>query len=111
MIAFRHTYLGAVNTGAVVIVTLRDSQAYVRLLDHRGFSAYRAQHVTYKGVGGLARYSPVRLKVSHTDYWFLVIDVNGHDRPIPWSAIQIERRPEHIPRTVEFAQVKTFRWT
>lgn len=54
-----------------------DSQANVLLLDDSNFSNYRAGS-SYRYSGGLAKQSPVVLRVPHSGRWHLVVDLGGY---------------------------------
>jgi len=73
---FTHYYLGHVERGSVVVVTLSGSAANVRLMDSSNLSNFRSgRRHTYHG--GLARSSPVRLAVPHSGRWHLTVDMQG----------------------------------
>lgn len=57
-------------------VTL-NSQANVLLLDDANFSCYKSGS-RYKYCGGLAKQSPVVLRVPHGGRWHLVVDLGGY---------------------------------
>lgn len=60
----------------VTQVTL-DKQANVRLLDSTNYQKYRiGQRYTY--YGGLAKKSPVNLRVPYQGRWHLIIDLGGY---------------------------------
>jgi len=73
--SFLHTeeYL---NPGDGFKVSL-ESQANVRLLDDSNFSSYRAGR-SYSFSGGLAKKSPIILRVPHSGRWHLVVDLGGY---------------------------------
>lgn len=68
--------LGQLETGRVVEITLEGNGAYVRLLDSANFNDYKnGKKCMY--IGGLISKSPVRLKTSHADHWYVAIDMGG----------------------------------
>jgi hypothetical protein len=72
---FINTELGFRQAGDVVEVTLT-SGANVRLMDSSNFNAYRDGR-QYRYVGGLARQSPVRLRIPATGTWHVAVDMQG----------------------------------
>ena len=73
---FTHYKLGHVVGGTVVEVTLRGSAANVRLMDQSNFSHYKARR-RHRYHGGLAKKSPVRLRVPHSGTWHVTVDMQG----------------------------------
>lgn len=73
---FNHHDLGHRKTGEMVEITLSGNAANVRLLDSSNFNSYRngRQH---RYIGGLARKSPVRLKIPRSGQWHVVVDMEG----------------------------------
>ena len=73
---FTHYKLGYVATGTVVEVTLQGSAANVRLMDQSNFNHYKAgrQHRCH---GGLAKSSPIRLRVPRSGTWHVTVDMQG----------------------------------
>jgi len=82
MTDFLHTTAFA-NAGQTVEVTL-DQQANVMLLDPTNFSCYRSG-MSFHYHGGLATYSPFRIRVPYTGHWNLVIDLGGGRGTIRYS--------------------------
>lgn len=64
------------SAGNIVVVSL-DSQANVRLLDSSNYSRY-CRGERHEFYGGLARVSPLRLRVPRTGEWHLAIDLGGY---------------------------------
>ena len=73
---FTHYRLGHVAPGSVVEVTLRGSAANVRLMDQSNLNAYKAGR-RHRYHGGLAKSSPVRLRVPHSGTWHVTVDMQG----------------------------------
>jgi Domain of unknown function (DUF1883)/TIR domain len=73
---FTHYNLGYVEKGSLVMVTLQGSAANVRLMDTSNFNNYRAgrQHRYH---GGLAKSSPVRMRITHSGSWHVTVDMQG----------------------------------
>lgn len=72
---FIHNDLGFRQAGDLVEVTLT-AGANVRLMDSNNFNAYRngRQH---NYIGGLARQSPVRLRIPNSGTWHVAVDMQG----------------------------------
>lgn len=68
--------LGYRKSGEIVEIILSGNAANVRLLDSTNFNAYKngRQHRYY---GGLAKKSPVHLKIPHSGHWYVVVDMQG----------------------------------
>ena len=73
---FTHYELGHLGRGSVVVFSLEGSAANVRLMDTPNFQSYRAGR-PHRGIGGLARSSPVRLQVPNSGNWHAVVDMEG----------------------------------
>ena len=73
---FTHYSLGHVASGTVAEVTLKGSAANVRLMDQSNFSNYRAGR-RHRYHGGLAKRSPVRLRVPRSGTWHVTVDMQG----------------------------------
>ena len=73
---FIHHKLGHVAGGSVVEVTLKGSAANVRLMDQSNFNNYKARR-RHQYQGGLARKSPVRLRVPRSGTWHVTVDMQG----------------------------------
>lgn len=72
---FVHQDLGQRQRGEVVEVTL-SSGANVRLLSTSDFHNYK-QGRRHRYIGGLAKWSPVRLQIPSTGHWHVVVDMQG----------------------------------
>ena len=73
---FIHHNLGHVAGGSLVEVTLKGSAANVRLMDQSNFNNYKARR-RHQYQGGLARKSPVRLRVPRSGTWHVTVDMQG----------------------------------
>ena len=73
---FTHYNLGHVSSGNVVEVTLQGSAANVRLMNSSNFNSYKAGR-RHQYHGGLAKRSPVRLRVPSSGIWHVAIDMQG----------------------------------
>ena len=73
---FNHYDLGHRKMGEIVEITLSGNAANVRLLDSSNINSYRngRQH---RCIGGLARKSPVALKIPSSGQWHVVVDMEG----------------------------------
>lgn len=73
---FIHHDLGNVKQGEIVEITLSGSAANVQLLDNTNFNNYRNGR-QYRYIGGLAKQSPVRLKIPSSGHWHVAVDMRG----------------------------------
>lgn len=73
---FSHYNLGHLDSGSVVVVTLNGSAANVRLMDGSNLSSYKSGR-QHQYIGGLAKSSPVRLKVPRSGTWHVAVDMQG----------------------------------
>lgn len=73
---FIHQDLGQRAGGEVVEISLSGSAANVRLMDNSNFNSYRngRQHRYH---GGLAKQSPIRLKIPSAGHWHITVDMTG----------------------------------
>lgn len=76
MVKFTHYKLGHVRAGTVVEVTLQGSAANVRLMGQSDFNNYRAGR-RHRCLGGLAKRSPIRLRVPRSGTWHVTVDMQG----------------------------------
>lgn len=68
--------LGQKSGGEIVEITLSGSAANVRLMDSSNFSSYKSGR-QHRYIGGLAKQSPVRLKIPHSGHWYVTVDLAG----------------------------------
>ncbi|HVS00839.1 MAG TPA: DUF1883 domain-containing protein, partial [Thermoanaerobaculia bacterium] len=73
---FVHHDLGYCRNGEIVEVTLSGNAANVRLMDSSNFQRYRSGQ-NHRCVGGLAKQSPVRLQIPHSEHWHVAVDMMG----------------------------------
>ena len=100
---FIHHNLGHRQAGEVVEVNLSGSAANVRLLDSANLSSYKnGRRHTYHG--GLARKSPVHIKVPRTGNWHVAVDMMGLRGTVRSSA-RIMPRPLAPIRTAPLSSV------
>lgn len=76
MTDFIHSDLGNRDGDDVVEITLSGNAANIRLLDNSNFEFYRIGR-QHRYIGGLARQSPVRLRIPNSGHWHVVIDMQG----------------------------------
>jgi hypothetical protein len=76
---------------ATVIVSLKGNAANVRLLDSSGYSAYKAGR-KHRYIGGLAKKSPVRLRIPRSGHWYLAVDLMGLAGKVQ-SSVAVEPPP------------------
>jgi hypothetical protein len=108
--------LGSRKRGEIVEVTLT-SGANVRLFTSSEFSNYRNGRA-HRFIGGLAKRSPVHLKIPNSGHWYVVVDMQGlrgstnaSVRVLPEMLPEIRERPlsevpslvrNDVPRPAEF---------
>lgn len=116
--------LGYRQGGETVEVTLSGNAANVRLMDSSNFSSYKngRQHRFY---GGLARRSPVRLKIPHSGHWYVTVDMQGLGgsvrssarilpsplpvlREAPLSSVPSLLQPEKKPKSDDTSAVREY---
>lgn len=73
---FVHHDLGYRKAGEVVEVTLSGNAANVRLMDSSNFMNFKNGR-RHRYTGGLARRSPVRLRIPHSGHWHVTVDLGG----------------------------------
>lgn len=73
---FTHYDLGNKKSGDIVEILLSGSAANVRLMDSSNFQSYRNGR-RHKYIGGLAKQSPIRLKIPNSGHWHVTIDMQG----------------------------------
>ena len=112
---FVHHDLGQHSPGEIVEITLSGSAANVRLMDGSNFNSYRNGR-RHRYIGGLAKQSPILLKIPHTGHWHVTVDMMGlrgtvHSsarilpaplptiREVPLSAVPSLVQPEFPPDT------------
>ncbi|KQZ23775.1 DUF1883 domain-containing protein [Microbacterium sp. Root553] len=86
---FQRYDLGTVNAGSEVSVTL-STGANVRLMTSTEFQNYRAGRA-HRYYGGLARRSPLKIAVPHTDHWYVTVDLNGLAARTVTTSVQVNR--------------------
>jgi hypothetical protein len=74
--SYTHYDLDLQRRGTVVEITLT-AVANVRLMTHANFDLFRNAR-QHKFLGGVAKQSPIRLKVPESGHWHLVVDMEGH---------------------------------
>lgn len=83
--------LGPQPKGATAHVELKGNAANVRLLDSSNYSKYK-RGKDARGVGGLAKRSPVSLAIPRSGHWYVVVDLIGLGGKVS-SAVQVEAPP------------------
>lgn len=73
---FSYSDLGYVEKGRIVEITLDGNAANVCLMDSSSFQNYKSNR-NYRYIGGLAKHSPVRLKIPSYGHWYVTIDLRG----------------------------------
>lgn len=98
--------LGSRKRGEIVEVTLTNG-ANVRLLTSSEFSNYKNGR-SHRFIGGLAKRSPIRLQITSSGHWYVVVDMQGLQgstkasvRVLPGMLPEIQERPlTEIPSLV-----------
>ena len=72
---FIHTNLGQRKRGEVVEITLT-SGANVRLMSSSDFNSYKNGR-RHRYIGGLAKKSPIHLKIPSAGRWHIAVDMQG----------------------------------
>lgn len=107
--------LGTRKRGEIIEVKL-SSGANVRLMTSSEFQNYKNGR-RHRFIGGLAKHSPVRLQITSSGHWYVVVDMQGlrgstnaSVRVLPGALPEIKQRPlseipslirENIPSPVE----------
>jgi hypothetical protein len=73
---FVHHDLGQRRSGEIAEITISGSAANVRLMDSSNFSSYRNGR-DHRYYGGLAKSSPILLKIPHSGHWHVAVDLQG----------------------------------
>ena len=74
--AYTHYDLDLQRGGTVIEITL-SAIANVRLMNHANFDLFRNAR-QHKFLGGIAKQSPIRLKIPENGQWHVVVDMEGH---------------------------------
>lgn len=98
--------LGSRKRGEIVEVTLTNG-ANVRLLTSSEFSNYKNGR-SHRFIGGLAKRSPIRLQITSSGHWYVVVDMQGLQgstkasvQVLPGMLPEIQERPlTEIPSLV-----------
>ena len=75
-IPYTHYDLQDIREGVVIEISL-SAVANVRLMTHADFDLFRNAR-QHKFLGGVAKQSPIRLKVPENGHWHVVVDMEGH---------------------------------
>ena len=103
---FVHHDLGHRSTGEIVEITLSGNAANVRLMDSSNFQSYR-NNQQHRCIGGLAKKSPVRLRIPNSGHWHVAVDLAGLGGSVRSSA-RILPRP--MPTLTEILYSPVFIW-
>lgn len=87
---FVHHDLGHRSTGEIVEIILSGNAANVRLMDSSNFQSYRNNR-QHKCIGGLAKKSPVRLRIPNSGHWHVAVDLAGLGGSVRSSARILSR--------------------
>lgn len=74
---FAHHDLGNLSGGEIVEVSLKGSEANVRLMDSSNFHSYKSGR-RHSYIGGHTKKSPVRLSVPRSGHWHVTVDLGGY---------------------------------
>jgi hypothetical protein len=100
--------LGLRKSGEIVEVTLSGNAANVRLMDSSNFQSYKNGR-NHHYIGGLAKKSPVRLKIPNSGHWYVAVDIMGlvgnvksSARVLPGSLPEIREAPlSSVPSLIQ----------
>jgi hypothetical protein len=96
---FTHYDLKELRAGTSIEVTL-SAVNNVRLMTAPNFQRF-TEMLDFKYLGGVAKKSPIRLKIPETSHWHLIVDMEGHHGlaesavkmlPAPAKATQLQRK-------------------
>ncbi|WPE19809.1 DUF1883 domain-containing protein [Shinella zoogloeoides] len=73
--SYTHYDLDMQRSGMVIEITL-SAVANVRLMSHANFDLFRNAR-QHKFIGGVAKQSPIRLKIPQSGHWHVVVDMEG----------------------------------
>ena len=73
---YTHYDLDMQRAGTVIEITL-SAIANVRLMTHANYDLFKNAR-QHKFLGGVAKQSPIRLKVPENGHWHVVVDMEGH---------------------------------
>lgn len=104
---FIHHNLGHRKRGEIVEVTLTCG-ANVRLMNSANFSSYNNGR-RYQYIGGLAKHSPLQLKIPNSEHWHIAIDMQGlignikaSVRVLPGALHEIQEAPlSSVPSLIQ----------
>lgn len=74
--SYTHYDLDLQRGGTVIEITL-SAIANVRLMSHSNFDLFKNAR-QHKFLGGVAKQSPIRLKIPESGHWHVVVDMEGH---------------------------------
>jgi hypothetical protein len=74
--SYTHYDLDMQRSGTVIEITL-SAVANVRLMTHANFDLFKNAR-QHKFLGGVAKQSPIRLKIPKSGHWHVVVDMEGH---------------------------------
>lgn len=74
--SYTHYDLDMQRAGTVIEITL-SAIANVRLMSHGNFDLFKNAR-QHKFLGGVAKQSPIRLKIPDNGHWHVVVDMEGH---------------------------------
>ena len=74
--SYTHYDLDMQRSGTVVEIKL-SAIANVRLMTHANFDLFKNAR-QHKFLGGVAKQSPIRLKIPESGHWHVVVDMEGH---------------------------------
>jgi hypothetical protein len=69
--------MGRVESGKIIEVSL-SAAANVRIMTEENFIKFKNKHV-HEFIGGYVKYTPYTAKITHTDNWYVVVDLGGRE--------------------------------
>lgn len=74
--SYTHYDLDMQRGGTVIEITL-SAVANVRVMSHANFDLFKNAR-PHKFLGGVAKQSPIRLKIPGSGHWHVIVDMEGH---------------------------------
>jgi len=89
---YTHYDLDRQRGGTAIEITL-SAVANVRLMSHANFDLFKNAR-QHKFIGGVAKQSPIRLKIPESGHWHVVVDMEGHPGKAESSIRTLPRVPK-----------------
>jgi len=99
--SYTHYDLDMQRSGTVVEIKL-SAIANVRLMTHANFDLFKNAR-QHKFLGGVAKQSPIRLKIPESGHWHVVVDMEGHPGKAQSSIKVVPPAPQKPAQTFNAA--------